>query len=206
MREPIREPAPEGTPAERRPEPLRYTGPAAFTSAAPYSAPGLVEWAPTWGGMFVALAILILLSSLGVAIGIGTGATAAGIWGAISVIIGFFVGGWFTGRTLDVLDQLIATAHGILVWAVAMIFTIVFTIVAAIAGINTLTNVARVTVIGNFVNVLGGGAAPGAAAAASSTAVVSSWVAFIVLLLSLIAAIAGAIVGNRGRFTETTRS
>src|SRR3954468_14152661 len=103
MREPIREPAPEGTPGDRRPEPLRYTGPSAFNSAAPASAPGLVEWAPTWAGMFVALAILILLSSLGVAIGIGSGATAAGIWGAISVIIGFFVGGWFTGRTLDVL-------------------------------------------------------------------------------------------------------
>jgi nitrate reductase NapE component len=152
--------------------------------------------------MFVALAILILLSSLGVAIGIGTGATAAGIWGAISVIIGFFVGGWFAGRMLDVLDSAIATAHGVLVWAVAMIFTLVFTIVTAIAGINTLTNVARVTVLGNFVSVLGGGGAPGA----TNTALTSSWVAFIVLLLGLIAAVAGAMVGNRGRFVETTRS
>src|SRR4051812_12477126 len=126
MREPIREPTPEGTPVERRPEPLRYTGPTPFSSVVTGPNRGLVEWAPTWGGMFVSLAILILLSSLGVAIGIGNGATAAGIWGAVSVIIGFLVGGWFAGRTLDMRDSAVATAHGALVWAVTLIFTLVF--------------------------------------------------------------------------------
>ncbi len=204
MREPIREPTPQEARVERGTEPLRYPRPIPVSEAAPYLYRGLVEWGPTWGGMFVALGVLILLSTLGVAIGVGAGSTAAGIWGAISVIIGFFVGGWFAGRTLDVFDSLVAAAHGLLVWAVSLIFTLIFAITAAFAGLSSLANAARAATLTNLAGLTSFGttAVTPNAAAAAGNAVVSSWVGFIVLLLSVAAAVIGAIVANRGRYIE----
>jgi len=160
--------------------------------------------------MFVSLGILFLLSALGVAIGVGTGATGVAIWGAISLIVAFFAGGWFTGRTLTVVDKLVAGAHGLLVWAVSMIFALVFIVAATVASINSLANLARIAFISNLL-VAAGIATPPSAGATAATAVTSSWVTFIILILAVIAAVGGAIVGNQGRaaevsgVTETTR-
>lgn len=203
MREPIREPNPQEGHVPRGPEPLRYSAPTPVGEAYARGVARLVEWAPTWGGMFVSLGVLLLLSSLGLAIGIGTGATAAGIWGAISVIIGFFVGGWFTGRTLEVFDPVVAAAHGILMWAVAIVFTLLFTVFGAIVGLNSLAN-ARLAFVGNALGPLGYSGAPASAAATANAAVTSSWITFLVLLLSVIAAVIGALIGNQGRIPGVT--
>lgn len=210
MREPIREPTPQEQRPVRAPEPLRYMGPGPVGEAASLFGRGLVEWAPTWGGVFVSLGILFLLSALGVAIGVGSGATGVAIWEAISLIVAFFIGGWFTGRTLNLFDTLMAGAHGLLVWAVSMVFAIVFLVAATVASINSLANLARIAFISNLLQAAGITAGP-PAGAASATAVTSSWVTFIILLLAVIAAIGGAIVGNMSRMasvsgvTETTR-
>lgn len=197
MREPIREPTPQEQRAGRGPEPLRYVGPGAVSEAAPFGLVGLVEWAPTWGGMFISLGILFLLSALGVAIGVGAGATGVAIWEAISLIIAFFIGGWFTGRTLNIVDPLVAAAHGLLVWAVSMVFTVVFLVVTVLAGISSLANVARIPVISALLGTAGisGPTGPGAA----TTAVTSAWVTFVILLLAVVASVIGALVGNQGR-------
>jgi hypothetical protein len=216
MREPIQDPNQQDARASRPPEPLRaepartdrvgpeplrYPGPVRVAEAARYRPFGLVEWAPTWGGMFVAVGILLLLSSLGVAIGIGTGATGAAIWGAICVIIAFFVGGWFTGRTLSVPTNLVAGAHGLLTWAVTMVFTLVFALATAIAGIGALSAAARAAFVGYLIGPAGTAPAVSSTAAAN-TAVTSSWVTFIVLLLSVLAAVIGAVIGARAQ-TDT---
>ncbi|MGH2459967.1 MAG: hypothetical protein ACRDIY_14005 [Chloroflexota bacterium] len=198
MREPIREPNPQEQRPARAPEPLRYTGPGPVGEAAPFLRHGLVEWAPTWGGMFVSLGILFLLSALGVAIGVGTGAAGVAIWGAITLIVAFFVGGWFTGRTLNVFDTLVSAAHGLLVWAVSMVFALVFLVGTTVAGLNSLANVARIPFVSTLLS-SAGIAGPPAAGATAATAVASSWVTFIIMLLAVIAAIIGAIVGNQGR-------
>lgn len=193
----MREPISEGR-APRGPEPIRAQGTGPVTEAAPsFTLASLVEWAPIWGGMFVSLGVLFLLSSLGVAIGVGSGATAAGIWGAISLIVGFFVGGWFTGRTMSIIESLVAAAHGLLMWAVAVIFTLVFAVFAGIAGASAVSAYVSgvLTTIGFSIK----GPGPGVAA---QTAVTSSWVTFLVLLLGVVAAIIGALVGNQGRFAE----
>jgi len=153
--------------------------------------------------MFVSLGVLILLSSLGLAIGVGTGATAAGVWGAISVIIGFLVGGWFTGRTLDALDSLVAAAHGILVWAVALVLTLIFAVVTTFLGISSLSSGAHLPYIANILGPLGYTATAPSAATTAATAVASSWITFLVLLLSLIGAAVGAVIGNQVRVTRT---
>ncbi|HVC34521.1 MAG TPA: hypothetical protein VNL16_13500 [Chloroflexota bacterium] len=200
MREPIREPNPQEQRTGRAPENLRYVGPNPAGEAVPFIR-GLVEWSPTWGGMFVSLGILLLLSALGVAIGVGSGATGVAIWEAISVIIAFFIGGWFTGRTLNIVDSLVAAAHGLLTWAVSIVFLVAFFVAATLSGIGSLATAARLPFVAGLLGFLGIGVPTGAATAAASSAVLSSWVAFIILLLSVIAAIVGALIGNQGRLT-----
>jgi len=204
MREPIREPTPQEERPGRAPEPLRYVGPGTVPSAMPFNVAGLVEWAPTWGGVFVALGVFLLLSSLGVAIGVTSGATGVVIWEAISVIIAFFLGGWFAGRTLNLIDPLVAGAHGLLVWAVSIVFTVVFIIAATLSGISSLANLARVPFVADLLRFVG--ATPPPAGTAAGTAVTSAWVTFIILLLSVIAAIIGGLVGNQGRLSEISEA
>src|SRR5579885_1656341 len=164
MREPIQPTPPEQRPS-RGPEPLPYVGPRPTGEVAGYLGRGLVEWAPTWGGVFVSLGILFLLSALGVAIGVGSGATAVAIWEAISLIVAFFIGGWFTGRTLNLFDNLMAGAHVLLVWAVSMVFAIVFLVAATVASINSLANLARIAFISNLLQAAGITTGPTAAGA-----------------------------------------
>lgn len=197
MREPIREPTPQEQRSGPAPEPLRYTGPAPVGEAMAFARHGLVEWAPTWGGMFVSLGILLLLSALGVAIGIGTGATGVAIWGAISIIVAFFVGGWFCGRTLNFASSLVAAAHGMLVWAVSIVFAIVFAIMTTLLGVSSLSQAVHTAIVANLLGPITGiTTTPAASGAAASTAVTSSWITFIVLLLGVVACVIGAQVGN----------
>ncbi len=62
-----------------------------------------VRWGAIFAGLFAALAVLIVLGVLGLAIGLSSynaGQPAAnfgvgaGIWGAISALIAFAIGGW----------------------------------------------------------------------------------------------------------------
>jgi len=192
MREPIREPTPEER-AARDPEPMRYSSINPVREVIGAAAPAsLVEWAPIWGGMFVSLGVLFLLSSLGVAFGFGSG-TEAGIWGAVSLIIGFFVGGWFTGRTMSIIDSTAAWAHGLLTWAVTIVLTLVFAVVAAITGISALASIRGILIP---LGIAAGGPAT------APPAVTSTWWPFIILLLGVVAAIAGALVGNKARFSD----
>lgn len=157
--------------------------------------------------MFVAVGILLLLSTLGVAIGVGTGTTGVAIWGAISLIIAFFVGGWFTGRTLNYTNAIVASAHGLLVWAVSTVFAIVFSIAAALIGVGAVASIVRTAVVANVLGPLTGsvsGPAAPAAPGAASTAVTSSWVTFIILLLAVAAAIIGSVIGNSAAARQMT--
>ena len=193
MREPIREPTPEER-GSTGPQPMRYTSINPVREVIGGAAPAsLVEWAPIWGGMFVSLGVLFLLSSLGVAFGFGSG-TEAGIWGAVSLIVGFFVGGWFTGRTMSIIDSTAAWAHGLLTWAVTIVLTLVFAVVAALTGIGALAS------IRGFLAPLGISA--GAPAPTAPPTVTSTWWPFVILLLGVASAIIGALVGNKARFSD----
>ena len=204
MREPIREPTPQEQRAGRAPEPLRYTGPAPGAEVMPFVRHSLVEWAPTWGGMFVSIGVLLLLSALGVAVGVSSGTTGVAIWGAISVIIAFFVGGWFCGRTLNFGSSLVAAAHGLLVWAVSIVFAIVFAIMTTLLGVSSLAQAARTALVANVLGPITGVSTAPAAAGAAATAVTSSWATFIILLLAVAACVIGAIIGNQGERTAVT--
>jgi hypothetical protein len=169
-----------------------------LAEVAGYAPRGLVEWAPTWGGMFVALGILLLMGTLGVAIGTANG-TAGAVWAVIGAIIGFFAGGWFAGRTIGFFDSAVAGAHGFLVWAISLVFTLLASIFTAFAGLNVVSGFLHTLPISQFVGNFG---APSGAAANASNPAASAWLGFFVLLLTLGAAIWGAVVGNKGRHIE----
>lgn len=105
-----------------------------------------ISWRSIFAGVIAVLAISILLSLLGVALGfalldpesatdIGNGSgTAVTIWTIISLLVSMAVGGFIAGK-LAGNDGLI---HGFLVWALALLFGIWF-------GAMTINNAARLT-------------------------------------------------------------
>jgi len=67
-----------------------------------------VRWGPVVAGIVTAFAILLFLTVVGVALGLsalGSGddprswGTAAGIWGGLTLLVAFFLGGWMAART-----------------------------------------------------------------------------------------------------------
>ncbi|MDQ2809644.1 MAG: hypothetical protein M3Z04_22445, partial [Chloroflexota bacterium] len=98
--------------------------------AAPPARPtDLVRWGPILAGLFAALSTLATLTVLGLAIGAATftpGASlgnlglGAGIWGAISALIAFGVGGWLAARSAAVGGHSNGILNGAMVWFVAI--------------------------------------------------------------------------------------
>ena len=88
-----------------------------------------VRWGPIIAGLFAALSTLALLSVLGVAVAgsaydPGDSARAfgigAGIWGIISFLIAFGIGGWLAARAAAVRGANNGLLNGAMVWAVAI--------------------------------------------------------------------------------------
>ena len=104
-----------------------------------------VRWGPIIAGFLTALTTLLLLSLLGLAIGLSSvdaGAAAArgaappdagrnaAIWGAFSGIIAFLVGGYVAGRTAAVFDRNWGMFNG------AMVFLLAVPITLLLAGLG----------------------------------------------------------------------
>ena len=93
-----------------------------------------ISWAGVWSGFLIGLGVLMLLSTLGLAIGIsavdlgpGQGSDAeafgigAGIWAGLSLLIALLLGGMIASRVSMVADRTVATTHGALVWVLTML-------------------------------------------------------------------------------------
>jgi plasmid maintenance system antidote protein VapI len=105
-----------------------------------------ISWASVFAGVIAVLAISILLSLLGVALGfamldpesttdIGNGSgTAVSIWTIVSLLISLGIGGFIAGR----LAQTDGHIHGFLVWSLSLLVGLWF-------GAMTINNAARVT-------------------------------------------------------------
>ncbi len=141
-----------------------------------------VSWGGVWGGVLVSMGMLVLLAALGVAVGVSTidpleadpeqVMTAAGIWGGVSLLISLFIGGMVATRIGMVFDGATAVFQGMLVWVVALL------LMAAFAG----SGIGLVPELSFDV-------------AGSRTA---AWLGLGAMLLSLLAAISGAMAGRRG--------
>lgn len=141
-----------------------------------------VSWGGVWGGVLVSMGLLLLLGALGVAVGVSAidpleadpraVMTAAGIWGGVSLLAALFVGGLVATRIGMVFDGATALFQGMLVWVVALLF------MAAFAG-------------------SGIGLAPELSFDLTGSSQ-AAWMGLGAMLLSLLAAISGAMAGRRG--------
>jgi len=101
-------------------------------AAAPLRAEGIrVSWGSIVGGVLLAVGLLILLTALGAAIGItaadpaqtdpSSAGRAAGIYGAVALLVALFFGGWAATRIGAITDRATGFAEGALVWVVAVL-------------------------------------------------------------------------------------
>ena len=90
-----------------------------------------VSWGGIWGGVLVALGMLLLLAALGVAVGVsafdpgeseaGNFGTGAGIWAAFSLLLSLFIGGMVATRIGAIFDRTTGFFEGALVWIVSVL-------------------------------------------------------------------------------------
>lgn len=89
-----------------------------------------VSWGGIFGGVLVAVGLLLLLGALGLALGVAavspgetdmsTLGTGAGIWAGISLLIALFVGGIVSTRIGAIVDGTTGFFEGALVWVVCI--------------------------------------------------------------------------------------
>ena len=141
-----------------------------------------VSWGGIWGGVLVALGLLALLSALGVAVGasaFGSGSaqdadkliTGAGVWGAASLLLSLFIGGMVSTRIGAVYDRTTGFFEGALVWVMSLLLVIPL----AGGGLGLVEGISFEI--------------PDSPRAA--------WMGFAALVISLLAAVLGALAGRR---------
>ena len=170
--------------AERRTgERRRMTAGAGLNTARNAGLDGLrISWGGVWSGVLISLGSLVLLSALGVAVGVTAVdpdtadaqqvATVAGVWGAVALLASLFLGGLVSTRTGMVYDRATGMFEGVLVWVVSVLLMVAF------AG-SGLSFVPEVTFD----------------LTASRAA---AWIGLGAMVLSLLAAVSGAMAGRRG--------
>jgi hypothetical protein len=90
-----------------------------------------ISWGGIWGGVLVVMGTLLLLSTLGLAIGIsaadptntdaGALGTGAAIWTGLSLLIALFLGGFAATRLGLVFDKAAGAFEGALVWVLSFL-------------------------------------------------------------------------------------
>ncbi|HLL89589.1 MAG TPA: hypothetical protein VK324_09815, partial [Tepidisphaeraceae bacterium] len=105
-----------------------------------------IRWSSVLGGLFAALSALAVLATLGSAIGASAydpGDSArnfgigAGIWGIVSALLAFALGGWVAARSAAVAGRNNGLLNGAMVWAVAI--PVMAYVVAGLVGRTAAT-------------------------------------------------------------------
>lgn len=164
-----------------------------------------IRWGPIVGGLVTGIATLMLLTVLGLAIGLsafdpgdeGIG-TAAAIWGGISTLIAFFIGGLVAARTAGVWETGMGALNGFLVGALAIVVMLWLTG----SGLGNLLGAAGA----NFGEIQQIGTPNIDGQQAFDQARDSAWGTFIGLALALGAATIGGLVGQRARGDDGDRA
>jgi len=96
-----------------------------------------ISWGGVFGGVLAGIGVLMLLSSLGVAVGIsatnprnpdgGALGTGAAIWTSLALLISLFVAGWASTRLSMLWERTTAMFEGALVWVLSMILIVYLT-------------------------------------------------------------------------------
>lgn len=169
-----------------------------------------IQAGPIIGGIVLALAIMLILSVLGLAVGssalkprdvgksVGIGAA---VWGLISLVIGLFLGGWLAAKTSAVAGVGSGIANGLLVGA-GVIVILVWLTASGFGGLlgvvgGNLGDIARVIEnSGVSQNEAQDAANQVDVNALFNAAKDSAWWTLVGLLLMLVAGILGGWVGH----------
>lgn len=166
-----------------------------------------ISWGAILAGAAVAMAIYALLMSLGVAVGMSvsddvtsrTLGTSAGVWGFISLLLSLFAGGWVTTQVTVGETRAEAILYGVVLWATTSVLLLWLTANGVRAGMNSEFAMQTVN-SGEYI----GGTADSVQTPEERRANLNrlreagregSWWAFAGILLSMVAAVAGAMVG-----------
>ena len=114
-----------------------------------------IRWGPIVAGVVTAFAVLLFLSVLGLALGISalggdddpqTWGTAAGIWGGLSLLVAFFVGGWMAARAAATLSESDGPLNGFVTGAATLLLLLWLATTALTGALgffaSTVTNIA----------------------------------------------------------------
>lgn len=96
-----------------------------------------ISWGGVFGGVLAGVGALILLSSLGVAIGVSAAQvrdtdgdairTGAAIWTGLSLLVSLFIGGWASTRLSMLWEPTTAMFEGVLVWVLSVVIVLYLT-------------------------------------------------------------------------------
>jgi hypothetical protein len=128
-----------------------------------------VSWSGVWSGFLIGFGTLLLLSMLGLAVGIsavdvgpgqapGTGlGIGAAVWGGLSLLISLFVGGLVASRTGTIAERGPALVQGALVWVLATLGLIYLAASGVSLGVSAVGGV-----LGGLTSSLGSAVGTGA--------------------------------------------
>ncbi len=169
-----------------------------------------ISWGAIFAGVFVAIASQLVLTALGAAIGFGTAAVTSvtalqqvsagvGIWTAISAIISLFIGGYVASRVANAQLSTTGLWHGLVVWAVAVVFGILLGSLGVTGLLGFASNAAAVLrgILPTGVTVT-----PGTLNAAASAATTSALYFLGGSLIALLASLLGGWLGS-ARLSKT---
>lgn len=154
-----------------------------------------VRWGAVWAGLLVTLSTFILVELIFFALGWltfdqGSTGTTAGLISALIGIVAFFVGGMVAGNTSNWWRAREGVVHGLLVWALGIVGITFLTLFGAGALLGSVAN--AVTQAANLQGANLPDVTAGQALSAARTA--AGW-AILGLLVYLILAIAGGLLG-----------
>lgn len=171
-----------------------------------------VRWGPIIAGLLTAIATLLVLTVLGLAIGMSafepanadgeTVGTSAAIWGAVSALVAFFLGGWVAAKSAAVSGEGSGALNGFLVGAAALAL-ILWLIGAGLGNVlgSVGNNIGEIANLGQEANVTvpDGQDAANVARENYDEARNSSWGTLAGLVLALGAATLGGWIGHNDR-------
>lgn len=112
-----------------------------------------VSWGAIFAGAVMAMAVYLVFTLLGGAIGLSvsnqasteTISTGAGVWAVVTTILALFVGGWVTSQCAVGENKMEAVVHGIITWGIVLFMTMWLVTVGMSTGFSAMWGVASFT-------------------------------------------------------------
>ena len=174
-----------------------------------------VSWGALMAGAVVSLTTYVALGTLGVAIGLSTAGSAveggqlyfgAAIWAAISLLVSLFLGGFVTSRSTVGENKTEAMSYGLLVWGTLFVAVVALTGIGLNLGVGGILEQAALPTPGlqlSEAQLREAGATQqviddlmeAQRQTNDGRATTAAWWAFVTIVVSIIAAVAGSLVG-----------